>query len=166
MVKLRFNSRKWLDNGALFLPEKVENTEEISPSCLSFRGSGDDSVTKSRFAVPEYLTTWEVGGHLRQFGETSLFMMSLGCTLWCCVGIHTACSGMCLTLHCQGLASIMDLYTLFFGEFGVELGLPPRIGSLPNMAILRWATAECDFPAGFRSTAESAGRRQTSDWET
>ena len=34
VVKLRFNSRKWLDNGALFLPEKVENTEEISPSWM------------------------------------------------------------------------------------------------------------------------------------
>jgi hypothetical protein len=79
MVRLRFNSRKRSGSGALFLPEKVENTEEISPSCFSFRVSGDASVARSRFGVPGHLPARKVG-HLTHFGEISLFMMR--CVMW------------------------------------------------------------------------------------
>lgn len=77
MVRLRFNSRNRSGSGGLFLPEKVENTEDISPSFLSLRESGDASVAKSRLAVPGHFPARKEG-QLRHFGEISLFIMRFG----------------------------------------------------------------------------------------
>lgn len=82
MVRLRFRSRKRSGSGGLFLPEKVENTEEISPSFLSLRVGGDASVAKSRLGVPGHFPARKEG-QLTHFGEISLFIMGFRSNLQC-----------------------------------------------------------------------------------
>jgi hypothetical protein len=79
LVSERFKSRNRSGKGSALRPEKDVNTDDMSPSCLSFRVRGTASVAMRRWvsgvtSFPEHFPARKAE-HLRHLDATILFMV-------------------------------------------------------------------------------------------